>query len=180
MKHIVGFSGGIDSQVTARLCINRYGADDVILLNSNAGGNEHPLTEMFVQEYSEKVHTVISVTAIISDINRPGPIEKAKDMGIPLDSLLTFPMLATLKGFFPSNRFQFCTEFLKLAPQKRWIAENIIEEEFERYSGVRREESQRRKDTPFRKWDDYFDCYLNCPIADWVKQMCFRLRQAIR
>ena len=44
MKHIVGFSGGIDSQAAARWVLNRYEPQDVILTNSDAGGNEHPLT----------------------------------------------------------------------------------------------------------------------------------------
>ena len=41
MKHIVGFSGGIDSQACARWVLNRFPVEDVILLNSDAGGNEH-------------------------------------------------------------------------------------------------------------------------------------------
>ena len=43
VKHVVGFSGGIDSQACARWVLNRYPAEDVILLNSDAGGNEHPI-----------------------------------------------------------------------------------------------------------------------------------------
>jgi 3'-phosphoadenosine 5'-phosphosulfate sulfotransferase (PAPS reductase)/FAD synthetase len=172
MKHIVGLSGGIDSQATALWVRQRYPAEDIILLNSNAGGNEHPLTDEHVAEYSEKVFPITVVSAIISDINRPEPLEKAKEMGLSLDSPLDFPLLARLKGFFPSSQFQFCTESLKLAPQRRWMAANL-EDEFERYSGVRRDESKRRKDTPFRSWDKYFDCHLNCPIVDWTKQMCF-------
>lgn len=42
MKHIVGFSGGIDSQACARWVLNRFPKEDVILLNSDAGANEHP------------------------------------------------------------------------------------------------------------------------------------------
>lgn len=49
MKHIVGFSGGIDSQACARWVLNRFPKEDVILTNSDAGGNEHPLTTEFVQ-----------------------------------------------------------------------------------------------------------------------------------
>lgn len=54
MKHIVGFSGGIDSQACARWVLNRYPAGEVILLNSDAGGNEHPLTTEFIAWYSAK------------------------------------------------------------------------------------------------------------------------------
>jgi 3'-phosphoadenosine 5'-phosphosulfate sulfotransferase (PAPS reductase)/FAD synthetase len=171
-KHIVGVSGGIDSQAALRWVRNHYGDENVIALNSNAGGNEHPITDTFVADYSANVFPVTVVSAIVGDIDRPGPIQKAAEMGLSLDTTLTFDLLATLKGFFPSSRFQFCTEFLKLAPQRRWMKANVTDD-YERYSGVRREESERRKNTPFRCWDSYFDCYLNCPIADWTKQMCF-------
>jgi PP-loop superfamily ATP-utilizing enzyme len=39
--YIGGFSGGIDSQAAARFMLNRYGAARVVLVNSDAGGNEH-------------------------------------------------------------------------------------------------------------------------------------------
>ena len=42
-----------------------------------------------------------------------------------------------------------------------------------RYTGVRRDESEARKNAPIEAWDDWFDCDLHSPIADWTKQMCF-------
>jgi 3'-phosphoadenosine 5'-phosphosulfate sulfotransferase (PAPS reductase)/FAD synthetase len=65
VKHIVGFSGGIDSQACARWVLNRFPKDDVILTNSDAGGNEHPLTVEFIDWYSENVHPVVRVNAIV-------------------------------------------------------------------------------------------------------------------
>ena len=59
MKHVVGFSGGIDSQACALWVRNRFPREDVILLNSDAGGNEHPLTVEFVERYSATVHPVV-------------------------------------------------------------------------------------------------------------------------
>ena len=64
-------------------------------------------------------------------------------------------------------------------PQRRWIRAEFGRggryegEAYERYSGVRREESESRKNQPCREWDDFFDCELNAPIMDWTKQMCF-------
>ncbi len=40
VKHVVGFSGGIDSRATARWVLNRYPPEDVILINSDVGGHE--------------------------------------------------------------------------------------------------------------------------------------------
>lgn len=77
MKHIVGFSGGIDSQACARWVLNRYPPEDVILMNSDAGGNEHPLTTAFVDEYSRTVHPVVKISAITADIwDTPGYAER--------------------------------------------------------------------------------------------------------
>jgi 3'-phosphoadenosine 5'-phosphosulfate sulfotransferase (PAPS reductase)/FAD synthetase len=71
-----------------------------------------------------------------------------------------------VKGIFPSRKAQFCTEYLKLAPQKRWIDENLTANgiDFVRYSGVRRDESATGgSDAPERSWDTYFDCELVQP-----------------
>lgn len=44
---------------------------------------------------------------------------------------------------------------------------------YERFSGVRRDESRGRAQTAFLDWDDYNDCEVHNPIADWTKQMAF-------
>lgn len=168
MKHIVGFSGGIDSQACARWVLNRYPAEDVILLNSNAGGNEHPLTEAFVSEYSQKVHPVVVVNAKVSDLWKTDGA--AESRGYNPEEELDFPRLVEIKGP-PLRTRRTCTEFLKLVPQKRWMAG--VSDEYCRYSGVRRDESPARAGTLFESWDEFFDCKLYCPIADWTKQMCF-------
>ena len=49
----------------------------------------------------------------------------------------------------------------------------IARVEYCRYTGVRREESQARKHAPIESHDDFYDCDLHAPIADWSKQMCF-------
>jgi 3'-phosphoadenosine 5'-phosphosulfate sulfotransferase (PAPS reductase)/FAD synthetase len=171
VKHIVGFSGGIDSQACARWVLNRYPAEDVILLNSNAGGNEHPLTTAFIAEYSEKIHPIIPVTPKVKDVHgRPGVIA---EMGLDPEQDLTFDLLAMIYKRFPSRRAQFCTENLKLNPMLRWVRENLVDTEFERWAGVRRDESEKRSMTPIRAFDPLFDCYVNHPLADWTKQMCF-------
>ncbi len=66
--YIGGFSGGIDSQAAARFMLNRYGAARVVLVNSDAGGNEHPLTIEHIDWYSEHVHPVVRIHAIVRDM----------------------------------------------------------------------------------------------------------------
>jgi 3'-phosphoadenosine 5'-phosphosulfate sulfotransferase (PAPS reductase)/FAD synthetase len=96
----------------------------------------------------------------------------AETKGLDGEAELTFQEMCRIKGRPPSRKAQFCTEKLKLKPQRRWVQENVTDE-YERYTGVRRQEGQARADTPARTWDEYFDCFVNYPIFDWPKQMCF-------
>lgn len=177
VKHIVGFSGGIDSQACARWVLNRFPKEDVILTNSDAGGNEHPLTELFIENYSETVHPVVRNNAIVSDIWETDGL--AESRGLNGSDRLTFELLAEIKGCFPHRKMPFCTDKLKLSPQKRWIRETFGANgpfdgwTYIRYSGVRREESKARVKTPYSQWDEWFDCERVAPLMDWTKQMCF-------
>lgn len=183
MKHIVGFSGGIDSQACAGVVLDRYGPDDVILMNSEAGRNEHPLTVEHVQWYSDHVHPVVKIVPLVKDLAGVGTKDGGtRDRRAELpseDSELTFPMLAFVKGRFPSRKAQFCTKFLKLAPQKRWCDENLLANgiDFVRYAGVRADESEDRKHLPESEWDDWFDVELRRPILRWSKALCFEFCQ---
>lgn len=177
MKHIVGFSGGIDSQACARWVLNRFPAEDVILTNSDAGGNEHPLTMAFVDDYAAKVHPVVKVQAIVADLWETDGFAERRgfDGAAPLD----FPTMMEIKKRPPSRKVQFCTTVLKLAPQRRWIRDTFGAGgsyegvEYCRYSGVRRDESPSRAAAPYQQWDDYYDCWLFAPLVDWPKQWCF-------
>lgn len=182
MKHIVGFSGGIDSQACARWVLNRYPKEDVILVNSSAGQWEDPLTIEFVDWYSENVHPVVRTDAIVADIwETPG---YAETRGYNSNDPLTYQTMVAIKGRPPSRKAQFCTEILKLRPQRRWMREVFgpggmyAGEDYCRYVGVRRDESEARKNAPFEMWDTWFDCPLYYPIADWSKKMCFEFVQA--
>ena len=174
VKHVVGFSGGIDSQACARWVLNRYPAEDVILLNSDVGGHEHPITTEFIESYSRDVHPVTVVTPIVADLGNRCKKGERRARYAETDRL-TFDVLAEIKGMFPSQKYQFCTEHLKLKPSHRWMKENITDKglSFVRYAGVRRQESERRKSKQAIEWDDYFGCPLHHPIVDWTKQMCF-------
>jgi len=177
VKHIVGFSGGVDSQATMRWAVNRFGAKNVIATNTRAGRNESPITDSFIENYSAKIHPIVTVTPLVRDLwETEGYAEKK---GLDGEEELTFIRLVEIKKRPPSRTQQFCTYFLKLIPMRRWVREafgpggEFEGEEFERYTGIRRAESDRRAAQPFRQWDDFFDCWLNAPIADWTKKMCF-------
>lgn len=187
LKHIVGFSGGIDSQACARWVLNRFPKGDVILVNSDAGGHEHPITTEFVKWYSANIHPVVEITAIVSDLWIEGVAgvkpkvhvsEKvAIEKGFSPDSPMSYEEMMLLKGRGASSQARFCTDILKIRPQLRWIKANITDD-FERYTGKRRDESRSRKETPAREWDGFYDCYLNHVLMDWTKKMCFDYVQA--
>jgi 3'-phosphoadenosine 5'-phosphosulfate sulfotransferase (PAPS reductase)/FAD synthetase len=177
MKHIVGFSGGIDSQACARWVLNRYPPEDVILTNSTAGGWEDPLTVQFIADYSAAVFPVTVIEPLVSDMwDTPG---YAEQRGLDGSAVLTFEEMCRIKGRPPSRKAQFCTSFLKLKPQRRWIRAQFSPtgpyagDSYCRYKGVRRDESNARAQQPFEEWDEWFDCTLYAPLADWSKTMCF-------
>lgn len=181
-KHIVGFSGGIDSQACARWVLNRYPKDDVILTNSNAGGNEHPLTELFIDEYSDKVFPITKVNAEFQDIWKTDGFAETK--GLESTAPLSFEDLIKIKGRAPSIKAQFCTEILKLRPLRRWIKEKFgptgeyAEWDYIIYVGVRRDESRKRACQPIDHWNEWYDCRQIAPLADWTKEMCFQFVKA--
>lgn len=158
----------------------QFGDENVIAINSDVGGHEHPITTDFVRRYSETVFPVVQVTPLICDMEgrgtRPGATRDRRQEFKETD-VLTFDRLAYIKGMFPSRKRQFCTEHLKLIPQRRWCDENLTTKgiTFERYAGVRCDESNDRKDTPDRRWDEFFHCWINYPIRCYSKLECFYL-----
>jgi 3'-phosphoadenosine 5'-phosphosulfate sulfotransferase (PAPS reductase)/FAD synthetase len=177
-KHIVGFSGGIDSEAAFKYVANRYGVENTMLVNSQAGRNESPITRAFVSEFSLTVHPVIEVIPLVKDLYKTE--DYAEDhKGMSGDTELTWELMVKLKGRSPSRTRQFCTTFLKLIPIQRWQIATFGPGgefegwDFERYTGVRRDESAPRANQPFRWFDEFFDCESHSPLADWTKQMCF-------
>lgn len=178
VRRVVGFSGGADSQAVALWVRQRYPAEEIILLSSHAGRHEHPITDSFIQWYSDTIHPVHVITPLIRDLGNRGTLPGAsrdRRREFADDDELTFDRLAYIKQRFPSRKAQFCTEYLKLAPQKRWCEEHLIAHglDFERYIGVRRDESGPRARTPDSAWDPYFDCQIHYPIAAWSKAQVF-------
>jgi 3'-phosphoadenosine 5'-phosphosulfate sulfotransferase (PAPS reductase)/FAD synthetase len=177
LKHIVGLSGGIDSQALLRYVRNAYGDKNVIALNTRAGRNESPLTDQFIDNFSASVFPVVTVVPLVKDLWETE--RYAEKRGFNGDEELTFQKLIEIKGRATSRTRQFCTSFLKLIPIRRWTREHFGPggqyegQEFERYTGVRRDESEGRRNQAFREWDEFFDCWLNAPLADWTKKQCF-------
>jgi 3'-phosphoadenosine 5'-phosphosulfate sulfotransferase (PAPS reductase)/FAD synthetase len=186
MKHVVGFSGGADSQACALWVRERFPAEDIILLNCDPGGNESVITEAFIRHYSETIFPVTTIRPIVADMNGKEPGAVAR-LGLSPSDPLTFDLLAKIKGRFPASAAQFCTTHLKLFPKARWIRENkdgLLAGGFENYIGVRRDESNDRAAVPDREIDDVCTwamdrpVWLNRPIAGWAKDEVFSYLKA--
>ena len=129
--------------------------------------------------YDATIHPVVFVEAMVKDLGDVGTRDsetgrRRRELGE--ETPLTFDRLAYVKQRFPSRKAQYCTEYLKLRPQLRWMNENadgLLKDGFERYSGIRADESALRASQPEREWDDFFDCYLNRPILHWTKEQVF-------
>lgn len=182
MKHVVGFSGGVDSQACLWWVRQKFGDENVIAINSDVGGHEHPITTEFIHQYSENVFPVVQVTPLIRDLWNTGygdgetsPEILARRNEFDENDVLTFDRLAYIKGRFPSRKAQFCTEHLKLHPQRRWCLENLTDNgiNYYRYAGVRCDESKAREKTPKKEWSKFFLCWIYYPIRCWTKLECF-------
>jgi 3'-phosphoadenosine 5'-phosphosulfate sulfotransferase (PAPS reductase)/FAD synthetase len=202
LKHVVGFSGGIDSQAMALWVRQRFPVEDVILCNADPGGNEHPVTSEFIEWYRENVFPVVVIHPQVRDMAGGATAQIAK-RGLAQDEPLTFDLMASLKGLFPSTKARFCTTYMKLEPMRRWCYDNgakglhfepetgkiiharlagpdaipspegILSDGYERYAGIRRDESKDRIDAAEREYDDLFACWLNRPLVTWTKDRCF-------
>lgn len=179
-KVVVGFSGGIDSQACSLWVRQRFTPDDIILLFADTGW-EDCLTYEFIRNYSATVFPVTTVTPLVGD--NPDFLTRERSgltrVGAKVGDVLTMELLAAIKGRWASSRAAFCTSNLKVWPTLRWLRENILPpDDYERYTGIRRDESERRANTPDSEWDELFDCKTNHPIAAWTKAQCFEFVKA--
>lgn len=85
----------------------------------------------------------------------------------------TFAELTRRKKTFPSRVRKWCTEELKLIPFRAELDRLRDEtgQEVRVLIGIRREESEKRRDPklhPEREWSDFYDCEVVRPILDWT------------
>jgi hypothetical protein len=118
MKHVVGFSGGADSQATALWVRERFPAEDIILTNADPGGNEAPETTAFIEWYNANIFPVVMLHPEVQDMAGKEK-RKIAELGLQPTDPLTFDLMALLSRRFPSTKARFCTTYLKLMP-KGW------------------------------------------------------------
>lgn len=120
-KHIVMFSGGIGSWATAKRVVDKYGAEDVILLFSDVKGDsenpnigEDPDTYRFIDEAAHKLGA-----QLVKVVDGRNIWEVFKD-----------------RRFLGNSRLAPCSHELKQKPAKKWIHENTTPGDAIIYVGI--------------------------------------------
>jgi 3'-phosphoadenosine 5'-phosphosulfate sulfotransferase (PAPS reductase)/FAD synthetase len=181
---VASISSGKDSEATAIILRDRYPAEETRFVFADTD-NEHrhvyghldylrkalgrPIDVVhadFSAEIARKREYVLNVwptKGVPSDV-----CERAASVLIPTG--IAYLDLCLWKGRFPSTKAAFCTQELKRYPLDRYMMGLLAEgHEVESWQGVRRDESQQRKDALPRErsaegW------WIVRPIVDWSAQ----------
>lgn len=182
---VVSLSGGKDSTATALLAIEEHGAENVRLVLADTG-NEHEATMAYSLEYLPKA-LGIRVDVVREEFaerianKRVYVVEKWPGKGVPqrvIDAALEmlqptgnpFLDLCIWKGRVPSRKAQFCTQFLKRYPLDKYTLDLMAQGyRIESWRGIRRDESQNRKDAKDREEAPEGWTIVH-PIAAWTAQ----------
>lgn len=131
MKHIVCYSGGHSSALTAIEVCRKYGKGDVVLLNHDINPKyEDPDIKRFKRDVSEYLGLPITYANILG-INDP---ERFPNQ---------FQVCMIAKAFKVGDGSELCTNRLKTAPFYNWLAANCLPGEGIVYYGFDRNEGDR-------------------------------------
>jgi len=159
MKYIVSISGGKDSTACLLYMLERVPKEDVIAVFCD--------TKWEADETYEYLDY----------------LEKALDVEIVRIESEGMWALCERQRFIPSSRLRNCTFELKIKPIEKFLKENFIDKkiDFILVQGIRREESEARKDTEvfeikastsFKK-DEKFTYPVLYPIVYWSVEKVF-------
>lgn len=186
-KNVVSISGGKDSAVTAVVCRETEGTENMEMVSAETD-NEHPITYDYLNYLEDYFGMPIrrlraDFTARIARkaayVAEHWPAEGiSQDI---VDSALAALVptgiamldLCIWKGRFPSRKAQFCTKELKVVPLMNYQID-LIDQGFAVWSwqGIRADESlQRRHYAEFEQQDDHLFVYR--PILRWTVESVF-------
>ncbi|MCM3178548.1 hypothetical protein [Cytobacillus horneckiae] len=131
MKHIVFYSGGIGSWMTANRVIERYGKKDVILL----------FTDTLIED--EDLYRFIDETVL----NMGVEFVRIEDGRTPWEVFKDVRWLG-------NSRLAQCSQHLKQKTADKWIKSHFKPDECTLYLGIDWTEEQ-RKEKPIKNWAPY-------------------------
>jgi hypothetical protein len=150
MRHIVCFSGGHSSALVAAEVVNKFGSDNVVLLNHDMHFLvEDPSIKLFRAEVAAKLGL---------------PVTQANYMDAQFDQ---FDVCVDKAAFKVKNGQEFCTYVLKTLPFMQWLDANCPDKDAIIYYGFDANETDRiqrrssilaasgfRTDFPLAFWED--------------------------
>lgn len=152
-KHIVCFSGGHSSALTAIEVVRKYGSSNVVLLNHDINTQkEHEDIKRFKREVAAYLELPVTYANILN-IQNPDKIPNQ------------FQVCMIAKAFKVSNGQELCTNRLKTTPFYNWLAANATPGKDVIYYGFDRTETDRiiRR----RKHLDVMGYESAYPLAEW-------------
>jgi len=159
--NLIGLSSGKDSTALLGWAIHEsgYPRDSIICVFTD--------TE---NEYDEVYQQIKDLNAYCLK-HGVAPVVYLRASGDWVEKYWMFPLflaLAIWKGRFPSAKTRFCTEFLKIKPLEKYIAELRAKgHEIVSHSGVRANESIER--SMMEEWgNDIFGCRVRRPLLTWT------------
>lgn len=180
-KHyVVGFSGGKDSVATWLHLTRELELPHVTCTFSDTGHEWQGLGDYLTLLERDHGCRLVRIQPTLRDFEGELVPEKigerlGLDPSAPgfWDEPLDMERLAILKRRFPSTMARFCTQHLKLHPQRRWLLANCDMGNTIRVSGVRAEESESRSKRPVWSFDKFMGCPLWLPIHAWTHDEVF-------
>ena len=151
MKRIVAYSSGKDSTACLLWAIEQFPLRDILVVFNDTLW-EHELTYGYMTQMKDSLLAGLEMRILPS-------------MGME--------KLVEIKHRVPSAKARFCTEELKVKPMIEFL--KTIDDEFELYDGKRRDESDARSQLQVREWSDWYDCWVNHPLAFWTVEQVFAL-----
>lgn len=127
MKHVVMFSGGLGSWLSARRVADKYGTDDLVLLFANVGNGTSP----HAGEDEDTYRFVAEAAA-----NVGGEFVEVSDGRTIWD-------IFRHKRFLGNSRLANCSDYLKQRPCRAWIEANCDPADTVLYVGIDWSETHR-------------------------------------
>ena len=155
IKHIVCYSGGHSSALTAIEVVRKYSSNNIVLLNHNINPKfEHSDIKRFKQEVADYLGLQITYANCL-DISQPERLPSQ------------FQVCMIAKAFKVGDGMPLCTNRLKTAPFYNWLDSNCAPGQGIIYYGFNSSEAdriiRRRK---FLEAKGYSTCY---PLAEWKR-----------
>jgi len=108
MKHVICYSGGHSSAICAIECVRKYGKESVVLLNHNISSK---VESQDVKRFKDEVADYLGLPITYANHDN---WEQATPISVCVDA----------KAWKVGNGQILCTNRLKTAPFKKWLADN--------------------------------------------------------